>query len=94
MSRAICVFLLSIGLFGCDNHLNDNAINAVGKTPIRYIICGIISGGCYVVARFNDIDLCMAMKQRAGMVCDETDMPSRMVCTKENSPLSISYCSK
>jgi hypothetical protein len=78
MKYLIVSFFLFLFL-GCDNKYSTDVNHANGETPVKNVLCsdGI---GCYVSARFRDIDSCETYKEWAEMVCDKTLNPGKMSC--------------
>jgi len=76
-------FLLPIGsllISGCAPEHADTPQAAKGETNIRYVICGEI--GCFVAARFKDIDGCERHKQWSEMLCDSRSEPGKMIARR------------
>lgn len=84
------LFSLTIILAACGNEkLARTPQDARGETPIRYIVCG--RSGCFVAARFMDMDGCESHRKWADMLC--TSDPQQMTCVAP-SRVGSAYCSK
>jgi hypothetical protein len=90
----IFVFLGMILLAACDSGQSD-VRSASGKTPIRYVICGIGETNCFVAARFKDLDACESHKKWSDMLCDSKSTPGEMHCRTDTGPtVATSYCTQ
>lgn len=96
MWRNVIIGILGIGLQllgGCDSQLSSTPETAEGETHIRYVICGTGGYGCFVAARFKDIDSCERHKRWSEMLCDTQSERGKMICTQDTSTqVSSSYC--
>lgn len=83
--------LLLLGVSGCSNESATPA-TAKGETPVRYVICDLGGTGCFVPARFKDMDGCESHKKWSEMLCDSRSTPGEMHCQEDHNPLSVAYC--
>ena len=95
--RLLLIPSILLGLLaGCtdDQSHRNRPETAQGDTPIRYVICSSSGGGCFVSARFNDLDSCESHKKWSGMLCDSKSDPNKMVCTPGDDSIAIAYCTQ
>jgi hypothetical protein len=91
MKRLMLLAIGSLAMFGCAPEYADTPQAAKGETNIRYVICGGI--GCFVAARFKDMDGCERHKQWSEMLCDSRSEPGKMICTQDTvAQVSSAYC--
>lgn len=59
-----------------------------------YYNCNPDFTGCFAVAKFDDRETCERYRSVNSMLCDKTNMPERLVCTKmDHQPIGIGKCS-
>jgi hypothetical protein len=93
ITRFVLWILAALWVVGCGNGHSDSPETAKGDTRIRYVICSMGGTGCFVAARFKDIDGCESHKKWAEMLCDSQSNPGKMVCTRDTgTAVSVSYC--
>ena len=91
--KYIAVLLVLTLLVGCDNKSTSGVKNAIGDTPVKYVICSLGETNCFVAARFKDLDGCQSHKDWADMLCDNVTTPGKMTCAQDNGPkIAIAYC--
>ena len=81
---------------GCNRATSEEGpLGATGDTDVRYVICAIGDTGCFVAARFNDLDSCNQYKQVSEMLCDRSKAPQVVTCKRDpGEQLAVSYCTK
>jgi hypothetical protein len=90
----LALVLFSAHVLGaCSSGQSDTPEDAKGETNIRYVICGTGGYGCFVAARFKDMDGCESHKRWSVMLCDSISEPGKMICTRDTGPqVSSAYC--
>jgi len=95
MSAMLRFLVLAViaALTACDGGQSDTPQSARGDTPVRYIICSVGGTGCFVAARFKDLDGCEQHKEWADSLCDRLSNPGKIICTKDpGRTIAIAYC--
>lgn len=84
---------LTIALAACDGGRGDTPQTARGDTPVKYVIRSTGGAGCFIAARFKDLDGCESHKEWADSLCDRRSTPGKMICTKDPGPrIAVAYC--
>jgi hypothetical protein len=60
--------------------------------PVKYVSCNASHENCSVRARFNTIDHCKRIEERANWYCNDTDKQN-ITCKVGVSPIVATYCS-
>ena len=96
ISLAIFALIAFFTLSACgSDKLSGGPLEAIGETPVRYIICSVGDQNCFVAARFNDLDSCNNHKNLSEMLCDRLSEPGTVTCKKDmREQLAVSYCTK
>lgn len=92
MKLNLVALTFAVTAAGCDGGAADGVKNAVGETPVKYVICSPGEKSCFVAARFKDLDSCQSHKGWSEMLCDEISTPGKMVCTSNSSSIASAYC--
>jgi len=91
MKYIAIVFILLL-LIGCESSSSSTVENASGETQVKYIICSEGGTGCFVAARFKDLDGCESHKDWADMLCKKMSTPGVVTCTPNNDSFASAYC--
>ena len=96
ISHLFALALAAAALSGCSRGgPKDGPLNAVGETPVRYVICAAGDTSCFVAARFNDLDSCNKHKDISGMICGRGDNSGTVTCRPDTGVLgAVAYCTK
>ena len=90
------LILIVLIIAACDNSSStkQTPANAVGDTPVRFIICDVGDVGCKVFARFDTLGSCEVHKTFSSSLCDFDTDPQNISCKKQNERESsvVTYC--
>jgi len=89
----LLILAAALAVSACDGAQGDTPQTARGDTPVKYIICGTGGTGCFIAARFKDLDGCQSHKELADMLCDRRSHPDKVVCTRDRgTQFAVAYC--
>lgn len=96
ISHLFALALATAAFSGCSrDDLKDGPLDAVGETPVRYVICAVGDTSCFVAARFKDLDSCNKHKEISGMLCSKGDGSGTVACRPDTGvPGAVAYCTK
>ena len=87
--------LLAVGCARLNGNTDTGPAEAVGDTPVRFVICNAGDKGCFVDARFADFESCERHNKFTGMWCDEVSKPGHVICGPPKvESFAVGHCTK